>query len=237
MPERIQTYALIDYVGQLFVFPENESYVDSQNNITNTSLSTVNNVTNNSATVDYFAPSYAKASSGGIFGGGGGSIICTKMYEMGHMTYDIYKLDQAFGEKIEASNPDVYNGYISWAATVVEWLNGQGPAMPFVDDADRQALALKWGLTLVKPWADEMARQMGKDDVKPTLSSKLITTAGMAICGMIGKYNRIVHNNKPQKLGKIKVSALVGVLWLLQMVVSKPEHTQEDMALIHMGIK
>jgi hypothetical protein len=140
-------------------------------------------------------------------GGGKGKIICTKLYELGLLSEEIYLADQAFGDELVKTNPDIYNGYRAWAEIVVDWMEGQGPKMmPWMTDEQFSKAAKKWSTTwahdIATPWAEEMAYKMGKKD-SGSLTGKLITAAGIPICKVVGVWQRVFGpSKKPAGFGK-----------------------------------
>ena len=103
-------------------------------------------------------------------GGGGCKIICTKLHELGLMSQEIFEADQKFGEELKVSNPDVYNGYISWAQIVVDWMEGNGPCHPilfWIRDKEKRReftkkIAIDWAYKIASPWAEWMAGKKNK---------------------------------------------------------------------------
>ena len=154
-------------------------------------------------------------------GGGGGKIICTKLYELGLMSYDIYQADQAFGAKLVERSPDIYNGYRAWAEIVVDWMDGQGPKMmPWMtDEAFGQAAkkwSTAWAVDIATPWAEEMAYQMDKRSL-PNNTGKAIMAVGTPICKAVGVWQRIFGPSK-QPAGFVKGAMLIPVFVLLKLV-------------------
>lgn len=147
----------------------------------------------------------AGGSGGG--GGGGGKIICTKLYELGLMRKEIYLADQAFGAELVKRSPDIYNGYRAWAEIVVDWMDGKGPKiMPWMSNEDFSNAAKKWSTTwavdIATPWAEEMAYKMGKKE-SGSLTGRMITTAGIPICKLVGVWQRVFGPSKrPAGVGK-----------------------------------
>jgi hypothetical protein len=162
-----------------------------------------------------------KTSGGEHRGGGGCKIICTKLYELGLMSEEIYLADQAFGEELIKTNPDIYNGYRAWAEIVVDWMDGQGPKMmPWMSDAEFSVAAKRWSITWAKdiatPWAEEMAYKMGVKDTG-SLTGKMITLAGLPICKAVGVWQRVFGpSEKPA--GFIKGAMLVPVFVMFKVV-------------------
>ena len=140
-------------------------------------------------------------------GPGGDKIICTKLYELGLMSEEIYLADQAFGAELIQRSPDIYNGYRAWAEIVVDWMDGTGPKMmPWMSDEDFSVAAKKWSIAwaqdIATPWAEEMAFKMNKKS-KGSLTGRMITAAGIPICKVVGMWQRIIGpSKKPAGFGK-----------------------------------
>lgn len=140
------------------------------------------------------------AASGG--GGGGCCIICTKLYELGYLSEDIYKADEMFGHWLRANDPDAYYGYLKWARVVVDWMSSEGPQCMFwIKDkklrGERQkAMATRWAVRIATPWAQHMAYRMGvvKEDSR---AGRWIMNIGLTVSKLIGKC--ITHSDKPTK--------------------------------------
>lgn len=153
--------------------------------------------------------------------GGGCKIICTKLFELGLMSKEIYLADQAFGEELIKTHPDIYNGYRAWAEIVVDWMDGQGPKMmPWMTDKEFSVAAKRWSITWAKdiatPWAEEMAYKMGVKDTG-SLTGKMITLAGLPICKAVGVWQRIVGPSK-HPAGFIKGAMLIPVFVMFKAV-------------------
>ena len=142
-------------------------------------------------------------------------IICTKLFEIGLMKKNIFEADQAFGEQLIRTNPDIYNGYRAWAEIVVDWMDGKGPKMmPWMSDEDFSAAAKKWSTTwahdIATPWAEEMAYMMGEKETG-SLTGKMIMAFGIPICKVIGVCQRWFGPSKKEP-GFIKGSGLVVIV-------------------------
>jgi hypothetical protein len=145
-------------------------------------------------------------------GGGGGKIICTKLHEIGLMNKNIFEADQAFGEHLIKTNPDIYYGYRAWAEIVVDWMSGKGPKMmPWMNDEDFSVAAKKWSTTwaydIATPWAEEMAYMMGEKETG-SLTGKMIMAFGIPICKVIGVWQRWFGPSKKEP-GFVKGAGLV----------------------------
>ena len=148
-------------------------------------------------------------------------IICTKLFEIGLMKQSIFEADQAFGEQLIKTNPDIYNGYRAWAEIVVDWMEGKGPKMmPWMSDEDFSIAAKKWSTTwaydIATPWAEEMAYMMGEKEFG-SLTGKMIMAFGIPICKVIGVWQRWFGPSKKQP-GFIKGSGLVVIFVMFKLV-------------------
>jgi hypothetical protein len=148
-------------------------------------------------------------------------IICTKLFEIGLMKQNIFEADQAFGEQLIKTNPDIYNGYRAWAEIVVDWMDGKGPKMmPWMNDKDFSVAAKKWSTTwaydIATPWAEEMAYMMGEKETG-SLTGKMIMGFGIPICKVVGVWQRWFGPSK-KKPGFIKGAALVVIFVMFKLV-------------------
>ena len=155
-------------------------------------------------------------------GGGGGKIICTKLYQLGLLAEEIYLADQAFGAKLVKTNPDIYNGYRAWAEIVVDWMKGNGPnMMPWLSEKRRREILQNWSTSWAKeiatPWAEEMAYKMGVKE-SGNITGKLITAAGIPICKVVGVWQRIFGSSK-KPAGFGKGALLIPVFILFKLIV------------------
>jgi hypothetical protein len=174
-----------------------------------------------STVAGYFGWNPRAGVGGGGGGVGGGKIICTKLYELGLMSQDIYEADQAFGAELVQVRPDIYNGYRAWAEIVVDWMDGSGPKMmPWMtDEAFSKAAkswSVRWAQDIATPWAEEMAYQM-KESMLPNNTGKAIMAIGTPICKAVGVWQRVFGpSNKPAGFGKGLM--LIPVFVLLKLV-------------------
>lgn len=148
-------------------------------------------------------------------------IICTKLYEYGLMSKNIFEADQAFGEKLIETNPDIYNGYRAWAEIVVDWMDGKGPKMmPWMSDEDFSAAAKKWSTTwahdIATPWAEEMAYMMGEKE-HGSLTGKMMFAFGIPICKVVGVWQRWFGPSKKEP-GFLKGAALVVIFVMFKLI-------------------
>lgn len=155
--------------------------------------------------------------------GGGGKIICTKLYELGYLPREIYELDQEFGKLLVEKSPDTYYGYIAWAQTVVDWMEGNGPQCMFwIRDSEKRKqaqvyLSTKWAREIATPWASHMAYLMGNENEK-NVAGKVLMAVGKPICKVIGMWQRW-FGKSDQPTGLFKGFLLWGIFAILRFIV------------------
>ena len=148
-------------------------------------------------------------------------IICTKLFSLGMMKQNIFEADQAFGDKLIQTHPDIYNGYRAWAEIVVDWMDGKGPKMmPWMSDEDFSVAAKKWSITwahdIATPWAEEMAYLMGEKETG-SLTGKMMFAFGTPICKVIGVWQRWFGPSKKEP-GFLKGAGLVVIFVMFKLV-------------------
>jgi hypothetical protein len=117
-------------------------------------------------------------------------IICTKLYEIGMMPYNIFAADQQYGEWLKKHDRVVYKGYIKWARIVTSWIDGGGPDfMVWIRNKEKRAEAQKkaatdWAYKIATPWSEHMAYLMGaiKND---NVMGRIIMKIGRPICKIV----------------------------------------------------
>jgi hypothetical protein len=149
-------------------------------------------------------------------------IICTKLFDLGLMKKNIFEADQAFGEKLIETHPDIYNGYRAWAEIVVDWMDGKGPKiMPWMSDEEFSFAVKKWSITwaydIATPWAEEMAYMMGEKQTG-SITGKMLFAFGAPICKVVGVWKRWFGPSK-KKPGFIKGLTLVAIFVMFKLVV------------------
>tara|TARA_R110000787_G_scaffold54164_3_gene126202 strand:- start:39 stop:833 length:795 start_codon:yes stop_codon:yes gene_type:complete len=109
--------------------------------------------------------------------GGGGTVICTAMHNLGLIPDDIYALDAKFGLKINLEDPMVGDGYRLWA-------------LPIANYIQKDTMLAKIVRTLIHPivqsWAKEMAHKMRPEDYKRNYAGKAVMAVGHPVCRVIG---------------------------------------------------
>ena len=114
-------------------------------------------------------------------------IICTKLHSLGMLSDDIFEADQAYGDWLMVNDPIVYNGYIRWAKTVTECMDGTGPTFFFwIKDKDKRKeeetkFVIKWAKIVATPWAEHMAHLMDTSKIDNPVG-KVIMTFGRLFC-------------------------------------------------------
>jgi hypothetical protein len=143
-----------------------------------------------------------KPDTGGGGGGGGCKIICQKLAQMGFFDSAMNAADQEFGELLRSNDPDAYNGYIRWAAPVVELLEGGGSStfrkvvFPWLrDEQARKDLQIKivahYLDVIARPWAEEMAYRMRATGyTKSNPAGRMIMDIGLPMCRLVAKFGR-----------------------------------------------
>jgi len=136
-------------------------------------------------------------------GRGKRKIICAKLYELKMLSKKIFQADQKFGKILAQQNPEVYDGYIAWAKTVVAWMDGKGPQCMFwIKDAKKRnkkqkELSRKWAKAIATPWAKHMAYLMGVEK-KDNKAGKIIMALGKPICKVVGRWRTIFGESRKE---------------------------------------
>ena len=155
--------------------------------------------------------------------GDGGSIICTKLFELGLLDPKIYEADEKFGKLVQQNDPKVYEGYIRWASIVVDWMNGNGPDIMFwiKDDVTRKSvqkeMVTKWTHKIATPWAEHMAYRMGVIE-KDNRLGKFIMAIGFPISRIA---NLLINNKKPGVVIGYSMWGLFSVLYSISKIFQK----------------
>jgi hypothetical protein len=103
---------------------------------------------------------------------GGGTYICTALYEMGDMKKSIYKYDQIYGKKVD---PATYRGYELWGKYVASKLRNRG-------------IVYKVAKPIALTWANQMAYDLSKGKIgKNSLAIKITKTIGEGCCYVLGQ--------------------------------------------------
>jgi hypothetical protein len=162
----------------------------------------------------YFADRYCVHNKGG-----NAKIICTKLFELGYLSQEIFTADQKFGQWLRENDPYAYFGYVKWASVVVEWMDKEGPQCMFwIKDKKargekQKALAISWAKRIATPWAQHMAYRMGivPEDNR---AGRTIMKFGLWLSRLIGKTTNTTTNTKSVKLG-YSMWAIFGILYIM----------------------
>jgi hypothetical protein len=132
-------------------------------------------------------------------GGGGGKIICRKLAELGYFDQHMNEADQQFGSQLRDKDPNAYYGYLRWAQTVVDLMEGNGSEglrkviLFWERDTNRRIeiqknIVIYYMDMLARPWAEEMAYRMGAEGYEKSNSAgKIIMNIGLPLCRKVGK--------------------------------------------------
>ena len=105
--------------------------------------------------------------------GGGGTVICTELYQQGLMDQQTFEADQKFGKLVSQHNPYVMIGYWTLAVPVVKLMRKSYAVTKLVN-------------LFAAPWAKEMASR-----VNPSLPGDrfgaVIMFVGVGLCGFLGR--------------------------------------------------
>lgn len=147
---------------------------------------------------------------------GGGSIICQKLAELGYFSEAMNDADQRFGADLRAKDPAAYIGYLRWARTVVQLMEGKGSealrkvVFFWQKDEDRRIelqkkVVIYYMDMLARPWAEEMAFRMGAKGYETSNpAGKLIMDVGLPLCRKIG----MIQDNK-----SLPLTAKILIIW------------------------
>lgn len=143
----------------------------------------------------------SRTTDGGNGGGGGGKIICNKLAQLGYFDSAMNAADQQFGRELKVKDPAAYHGYLRWAQTVVDLMDGQGSerlrrwVLFWQKDAEKRVdiqkrIVIYYMNLLARPWAEEMAYRMqapGYTQSNP--AGKLIMNIGMPLNRVVSRLN------------------------------------------------
>jgi len=162
-------------VGNMFGFGKAEGVNTDDPNSTGAStgiggsaagVSGMGGTTSSSANTGYADDAQASG------GGGGGTYICTALYEMGDMKKSIYKYDQIYGKQVD---PATYRGYELWGKYVATKLRKKG-------------IVYKVAKPIALTWANQMAYDLSKGKIgKNSTLIKITKTIGEGACYVLGQ--------------------------------------------------
>lgn len=112
-------------------------------------------------------------------------ILCDLIYRYGYLDEDIWRLDEAFGDRIALEDPELLEGYHTWAKPMVAWIEKE----TFLSN-----LYLKyWCVPFTRRWANHIAHVMEPENYKPDYVGKLMLAVGVPI-------SRAIYKLKGRKL-------------------------------------
>jgi len=103
-----------------------------------------------------------------------GKIICDYFYRKGLLSEKLWKADEAYGEELSRTEPDVMKGYHAWARH-------------YVREMEKESLLGKVYFAWAKLWVPHWAKYLAGEK---TIRGKILHSIGKPICNMIGKLNR-----------------------------------------------
>ena len=101
------------------------------------------------------------------------TVICTELHRQGFMRDEIRNADEMFGRMIIETRPEVMIGYHTWA-------------LPIVDLMKKSKLFTRLVWFVAKPWAYQMAYEMGVRK-QGSFVGKILMNFGIWASGIIGK--------------------------------------------------
>lgn len=108
-------------------------------------------------------------------------ILCDLIYRYGYLDEDIWRLDEAFGDRVALEDPELLEGYHTWAKPMVAWIEKE----TFLSN-----LYLKyWCVPFTRRWANHIAHVMEPENYKPDYVGKLMLAVGVPISRAIYKLN------------------------------------------------
>ena len=107
-------------------------------------------------------------------------IICNELYKQGFLPQHIWNADELYGEMMYKKDPSLVLGYMMWARNVVNFMKAKPQYT-------------KWIYTMVKPWTEHMAYEVG---ILPNDNwiGKLIHKFGKQYCYYV--YNKQMSKRK-----------------------------------------
>jgi regulator of replication initiation timing len=107
-------------------------------------------------------------------------IICNELYKQGFLPQHIWNADELYGEMMYKKDPSLVLGYMMWAKNVVGFMKAKPQYT-------------KWIYTMVKPWTEHMAYEVG---ILPNDNwiGKVIHKVGKQYCYYV--YNKQMSKRK-----------------------------------------
>jgi len=112
-------------------------------------------------------------------------VLCDLIHRYGYLDEDIWRLDEAFGDRVAIEDPELMEGYHTWAKPMVAWIERES----FL-----AKLYLKyWCVPFTRRWANHIAHIMEPENYKPDYVGKLMLAIGVPI-------SRAIYKLKGRKL-------------------------------------
>ena len=111
-----------------------------------------------------------------------GTVLCSLLHRRGYLSQEIWEQDHKFGIWMSQNDPDVFNGYHSWAVPMVDWI-------------EKGSLLSKiyfhgWVRPFTGAWAQHIAHRMEPEKFKDNKVGRLMLNIGVPLCRTIGKLMR-----------------------------------------------
>jgi hypothetical protein len=131
---------------------------------------------------------FGKKEDGGQDGGQSskdGTVLCSLIHRYGYLDENIWRLDAAFGDRVAIEDPELMEGYHTWAKPMVAWVE---------KESFLAKLYLKyWCVPFTRRWANHIAHIMEPENYKPDYVGKLMLAIGVPI-------SRAIYKLKGRKL-------------------------------------
>lgn len=115
----------------------------------------------------------------------GDKVLCDLIHRYGYLDEDIWRLDEAFGNRVAIEDPELMEGYHTWAKPMVAWVE---------KESFLAKLYLKyWCVPFTRRWANHIAHIMEPENYKPDYVGKLMLAIGVPI-------SRAIYKLKGRKL-------------------------------------
>lgn len=123
--------------------------------------------------------------SGDNSGSSNDKVLCDLIHRYGYLNEDIWRLDEAFGDRVAIEDPELMEGYHTWAKPMVAWIE---------KESFLAKLYLKyWCVPFTRRWANHIAHVMEPENYKPDYVGKLMLAIGVPI-------SRAIYKLKGRKL-------------------------------------
>ena len=149
------------------------------------------------------------------------------MSDMGFFEEKVNEADQKFGRRLQRTHPKLYNGYVYWAKTIVDWNKGKGPNLylwDMKDDGELQKnISLYMTKELARPWSQEMAKLEGVD-TQTSILGKFIFWFGFLVSAIVGMFKPDITKPDSRLKGFTILSIMTFMFMTIRMMklVAKP---------------